>query len=99
MSVPIYMFAASTAVPAQGSQLLYIWTNATIEAKIIIVLLMLFSIGAWTVMVFKSLQMRRAKKLNQFFDNEFRNQKNVLGIYDRRLQVEGCPMFVVYNEG
>ena len=43
--------------------------------------------------------MRRAKKLNQFFDSEYSAQKNVLGIFDRRLQVAGCPMFAVYQEG
>jgi biopolymer transport protein ExbB/TolQ len=51
------------------------------------------------MMFAKALQMRRARKLNLYFDTEFRNQKNVLGIFDRRLQVNGCPMFAVYQEG
>lgn len=69
------------------------------EGKTILLLLLVFSIFAWWVMAFKALQMRRAKKLNQFFDAEFRAQKNVLGIFDRRIMVEGCPMFTVYNQG
>ena len=43
--------------------------------------------------------MRRAKKLNRLFENEFRTQKNALDVYDRRVNVEDCPMFVVYQTG
>lgn len=81
------------------SQLQYIWSQATPEAKVIIVFLMFFSVFAWSVMLTKALQMRRAKKLNTLFDAEFRGSKNVLAIYDRRVQVEGCPLFAVYQEG
>jgi biopolymer transport protein ExbB/TolQ len=51
------------------------------------------------MMVSKAIQLRRAKKLNLFFEQEYNAQKNVLGIFDRRLQVDGCPMFAVYQEG
>ncbi len=81
------------------SQLVFIWQRATPEAKVIIICLAFFSIAAWSVMFAKALQMRRAKKLNQYFDTEFRAQKNVLGIFDRRIQVDGCPLFTIYNEG
>jgi biopolymer transport protein TolQ len=91
MNIPVYLLA--------DSQLHYVWSRAPIEGKSILVILMIFSVFAWSVMVSKSLQMRRAKKLNQFFDAEFRSQKNVLGIFDRRIQVEGCPLFAVYHAG
>ncbi|MDB6026503.1 MAG: MotA/TolQ/ExbB proton channel [Verrucomicrobiales bacterium] len=81
------------------SQLVYIWHQATPEAKVIIICLAVFSIVAWTTMFAKGLQMRKAKKLNLYFDTEFRAQKNVLGIFDRRIQVDGCPLFTIYNEG
>lgn len=95
MSLPVYFFAA------KGGQyeLVYVWNQATPEAKVIIALLVLFSIVAWSVMASKATQMRRAKQLNQLFDTEFRSQNGVLSIYDRRVQVEGCPMFAVYQEG
>ncbi len=72
---------------------------ASFEAKAIISCLLVFSIVAWSVMISKALQMRRAKKLNLHFGTEFKNQKSVLGMYDRRLNVEGCPMFMVYQAG
>jgi biopolymer transport protein TolQ len=88
---------------AAGSQnqmeLLYVWEQATVEAKIIIVILLIFSIFAWSVMAAKALQMRRAKRMNGFFDTEFRKQKHVFDIYDRRIQVDGCPNFAVYQAG
>jgi len=91
--VPVTFFAA------QQVELVFIWEQATIEAKIIIVCLGVFSIAAWSVMAAKALQMRRAKKLNAYFEAEFRRQPTVMGIYDRRIQVEGCPLFAVYMEG
>jgi biopolymer transport protein ExbB/TolQ len=91
MHVPIVLLAES--------DLLYVWEKATPEGKAIIVVLMLFSVFAWSVMAAKAVQMRRAKKLNQYFEAEFRSQKHVLDVYDRRLQVPDCPLFMVYQEG
>lgn len=72
---------------------------ATPEAIVILICLLFFSLFAWSTMIFKGLQMNRAKKLNLFFETEFRAQPQVMGIYDRKLQVEGCPLFTVYDLG
>jgi biopolymer transport protein ExbB/TolQ len=72
---------------------------STPEGKAIIGVLVVFSIFAWSVMAAKALQMRRAKKLNRYFEAEFRTQKRVLDTYDRKLQVTDCPLFMVYHEG
>ncbi len=45
------------------------------------------------------MQMRRARKLNYYFNEEFRSQKKVLDIFDRKLHVEGCPLYEVYQTG
>jgi biopolymer transport protein TolQ len=50
-------------------------------------------------MISKALQMRRATKLNQYFNAEFRTQKHVLDMFDRKIQAEGCPLFAVYQAG
>ena len=97
MNVPFLFAAAGTT--SNKAELVYIWIKATPEAKVIIIILLLFSILAWTVMVFKGLQMRRAKKLNLFFTAEFKTQKTVLDMFDRRIQAEGCPLFAVYQAG
>jgi biopolymer transport protein TolQ len=90
---------AVVGTASHKSELLFIWDQATLEAKVIIVILMLFSIMAWSVMAFKAVQMHRAKKLNQYFTAEFKSQKTVLEMFDRRIQADGCPLFAVYQAG
>ncbi len=97
MNAPIFLAAALSS--GSEPELVYVIRQATPEAKAIIVFLVLFSIIAWTVMVAKAVQMRRAKRLNQFFNTEYRNQKSVLDVFDRRVQADGCPLFVVYQNG
>ena len=81
------------------SNLWYVVSRATPEGKAIIVILVVFSIFAWSVMAGKALQMRRAKTLNKLFDSEFRTQKYVMDVYGRGVSVPDCPLFVVYHEG
>jgi len=90
---------AVVGTASNKAELIYIWEKATPEGKAIIVILILFSILAWSVMASKAVQMRRAKKLNQFFTTEFKTQKTVLDMFDRRIQAEGCPLFMVYQAG
>src|SRR5438034_10180393 len=97
MQGPIFILAKS-GLPYK-SDLPYLWDQATPEGKAIIVTLVLFSIFAWSVMAAKAMQMRRAKRLNHLFEAEFRTQKHVLDVYDRRVQVPDCPLFMVYQEG
>ncbi len=96
MNFPLGLLASAGS---QKLSLFEIWKLATAEAQIIIVVLAVFSIFAWSTMAAKALQMRRAKKLNHHFDIEFRRQKAVLEIFERRLGVEGCPLFSVYEDG
>jgi len=98
MNVPVFL-AAIGGDKSSTPELLYVWGKATPEGKAIIFCLFLFSIMAWSIMVTKAIQMQRAKKLNQFFLLEFKSQKNVLGMFDRKLHVEGCPLFMVYEAG
>src|SRR5436189_5986650 len=91
MQGPIYIFAKSDVIE--------ILRTATPEGKAIIVALVIFSIFAWSVMASKAMQMRRAKKLNNLFETEFRTQKRVLDVFDRQVQVPDCPRFMVYHEG
>ena len=93
-----YIFIAA-AGKAGDVELSFIWGKSTIEAKIIIFFLLVFSIFSWSVMVAKAVQMARAKKLNRLFEAEFRTQKGALEIFDRSVNVEDCPLFVVYQQG
>ena len=97
MNVPIIL--AQVGVRTGEAELLFIWRRCTLEGKAVIFCLVIFSIVAWSVMIAKAIQMRRAKKLNHYFNAEYRTQKNVLDLFDRRVQAEGCPLFMVYQAG
>jgi biopolymer transport protein TolQ len=97
--VPNFFLAAIGGNASSTPELLYVWEQATPEAKVIIFCLFIFSIIAWSVMISKAIQMRRAKRLNLFFLQEFKSQRNVLGLFDRQLLVHGCPLFAVYQAG
>ncbi len=99
MNVPIFLAAAGGDATANTPELVYVLQQATPEAKVIIACLFIFSIIAWGVMVTKAWQMRKAAQLNRFFASEFKSQKSVLGIFDRRVNADACPMFMVYNAG
>jgi len=87
-------------IPIQAAaNMSYIWDKASPEGRAILIILVLFSIIAWSTMVSKGLQMRRAKSLNLYFDSEFRGAKSSLAIYDRRIQADGCPLYSVYHQG
>lgn len=81
------------------SSLLDNYQRATLEGKLVIGILIVFSMFAWSVMTSKALQMRRARKLNTLFRQEYRRAKSVTEIHERRVQVEGCPLFSVYEDG
>ncbi|MDA7618592.1 MAG: MotA/TolQ/ExbB proton channel family protein [Verrucomicrobiota bacterium] len=80
-------------------EFLFVWSQARPEGKAIIIVLILFSIFAWSVMASKSIQIRRAKKLNLVFDQEFRQQEKLTDIFNRDIKVEGCPLYAVYVTG
>jgi biopolymer transport protein TolQ len=94
MNVPIFFAAGKSQI-----EIVYILNQATPEALVIIFCLLIFSVIAWFVMISKAIQMRQAKKLNGFFTAEFRSQKAVLDVFDRKVQAEACPLFMVYRAG
>src|SRR5690349_410474 len=99
MTVPLLLAAVGNVPASANSGGFSVFRMATPEAQVILVILALFSIAAWSVIAFKVVQMRRARKLNQYFTAEFKAQKTVLDMFDRRLQAEGCPLFAVYQAG
>ena len=94
------ILAAAASAPAEKqSTYLFVWEQLEGPGLAIIIVLVLLSTCAWTVMAFKALQLRRARKYNRFFDGEFRGQTRVLAMFERRVSAEGCPLFSVYQEG
>lgn len=80
-------------------ELPYVWEHATREAQAIIVVLMVFSIIAWSIMASKAVEMRRAKALNRAFLAAFRRLKSVTELHKQGLKLDGCPLLAVYDAG
>ncbi len=80
-------------------QLIFVWDESRPEGKAIIAILVLFSIFAWSVMASKGFQMRRARRLNRQFHQEYRSQNRLLGLFDRNIPVAGCPLYTIYLAG
>src|SRR3954471_3202159 len=97
MNVPIIL--AAVAAANSDPEMMAIWRDATPEGKAIIFLLVGFSLLAWSVMGAKAIEMRKASKMNRYFNEEFSRQKNVLAIYERSVDVDGCPNYTVYKSG
>ncbi|MDB6052886.1 MAG: Biopolymer transporter ExbB, partial [Verrucomicrobiales bacterium] len=57
-----------TPHPILAANLTFVIERAPIEGKVILCTLAIFSIFAWSVLISKALQMRRASKLNELFD-------------------------------
>jgi hypothetical protein len=70
--------------------------NSHGEAKAIIIILLIFSIFAWSVMAAKALQMRRAKRMNAFFDPNFA-RKTCFAHFRSRDPSGRLPNFAVYQ--
>lgn len=67
--------------------------------KIIILVLVIASIFAWTVMISKGLDLYSVKQKNQQFKEAFKAYNNPTTLHDRRTQLSVCPLSVVYFTG
>lgn len=86
-------------VAAGSFDLLYVWRQTTIEGKVIVLLLIGLSILAWAVMWTKAVEIRRARRLNRIFLAEFRRSADLFEIYDREVELSGCPLLFIYRRG
>jgi biopolymer transport protein ExbB/TolQ len=75
--------------------------HATLEGKITIVTLLLFSLVSWTVIINKFRQLRKAKKRNGQFLSFYSKAKSPLVIFGKGplKQLQGSPMYDLYYGG
>lgn len=70
--------------------------HATLEGKITISVLMLFSLVSWTVIINKFRQLRKAKKWNRRFLKAYSDSNGPLAVYESGKSFPGSPMHDVY---
>lgn len=76
-------------------------SHATLEGKITISTLLLFSLVSWTVIINKFRQLARAKKRNALFLGYYAKTKSPLVIFNKGpiKQLQGSPMYDLYYGG
>ena len=93
------MLVLTFFVAAQSGGLVYAFTEATFEGKLVLTALFVASIFSWSVMVTKIGVVRLAKAQNDRFLDLFRSDRQPLKIYESKVRFEGSPLYSIYRAG
>jgi biopolymer transport protein TolQ len=90
---PIVLLAATSG------GLIYAFTEATFEGKLVLLALFVASIFSWSVMVTKMRVVRLSRKKNDQFLQRFRSERQPLRIYESKVRFDGSPLYAIYRAG
>lgn len=77
--------------------LVLVFKQSSLPGQLIVLLLGLSSIGAWTVMITKFIELKRAKLAGEGFLKEFRNGNGPLTLFIKRRRYPETPLNAVYE--
>lgn len=77
----------------------FAFRESSLPGKAIVLLLVFFSAGAWTIMLTKYWQLRRAEEETDDFLEAFRAEKNPTTLYTRREAYPATPLNTIYRAG
>ena len=89
---------ALTPMFASGA-LSFAFEKATTEGKITIGALFILSIFSWTVIITKARQLIIARKAAKKFYSAYRETRDPMDLYNRKLEFPGAPGYEVYDSG
>lgn len=96
---PGAVLALNLLLAAQSGGILYAFTEATLEGKLVLAVLFIASIFSWSVMITKMRIVRIARKQNERFLQRFRADRQPLRIYETQGRFDGSPLFSIYRAG
>src|SRR5512138_322021 len=73
--------------------------QAGVVAKGVLILLLFFSLGCWTVIFLKLRLLGRAEKQDERFLKVFRDSKNLSGTYEDIRRFSQSPLAALFREG
>src|SRR4051812_45539571 len=79
--------------------LLFAFQHATLAGKLVLLLLAVVSIFSWSIMLTKLRVIQFARKQNQRFLEAFRQDRQVLRLFEKNARFPGSPVFNVYRAG
>lgn len=81
------------------ADIFYSFTQSNFPGKVIVLLLFAGSMYAWTIMVTKWVELRRARFNSQRFINAFRKEVNPVAVFLRRQKFPDSPLYTIYEKG
>jgi biopolymer transport protein TolQ len=96
---PEAVLAPNLLLAIQSGGILYAFTEATLEGKLVLAVLFIASIFSWSVMITKMRTVRLARKQNELFLQRFRADRQPLRIYESQGRFDGSPLFSIYRAG
>ena len=79
------------------ADVLYAFRESTISGQLIVLLLVLGSVGAWSIMVTKYFELRRAQSSSEEFIKAFRKEEHPVGLFLQRKRFPASPLYRVYE--
>ena len=81
------------------ANLIYSFNQSNVPGKAIVLLLFAGSIYAWSIMVTKYLELRRAADASRRFLHVFRKADDPVAVFLRRQKFPDSPLYVIYEKG
>jgi len=86
------------AIEAAAGGIGFAFQHATLEGRITIGVLAVFSLISWTVIVGKFRQLRKARKQTERFLSAYSQGASPVDLFERKLAFAGSPMYEVYTD-
>jgi len=83
----------------RNGDLVYLIQNASTVVKLVLLLLLSFSIISWAIIIFKLMEYSRARKNGQKFLDFFRKNKNFSEIYNAKALYGNNPLGEIFRYG
>ncbi len=90
-----HLFLFATGAPG----ILYALEKSTLVGKIVILILFLLSIVAWSIMITKFRQVGRAQRSSGRFLEQFRSGTDIRALRSQNLDLRDCPLKEIYGAG
>ncbi len=81
------------------ADIIFSFRESNLPGKVIVVFLFIGSIYAWSIMVTKFIELRRARESSQRFLSSFRKEPNPVAVFLRRQKFGESPLYAVYEKG
>jgi biopolymer transport protein TolQ len=77
----------------------FAFRESALPGKVIVLLLIFSSAGAWTIMLTKYWQLKRAEEATDEFLDAFRTERSPTALFTRREEYPGTPLNIIYRAG